>query len=86
MPSAKRCRVGQRRHKPTGQCRTPCKKSHGPTWRRSPKGPYYKCIRSKGGGKKSGRKKSGRKKSKSPSKARRSTRSTKGVAAKRLDL
>ena len=36
---------GKRWHKPSGQCRTPCKKSHGTGYRRSPKEPYYKCIK-----------------------------------------
>ena len=36
---------GKRYHKASGQCRTPCKTSHGPTWRRSPKSPHYKCIK-----------------------------------------
>lgn len=36
---------GKRWHNASGTCRTPCKKSHGPTWRRSPKGPHHKCIR-----------------------------------------
>ena len=36
---------GKRFHKPTGQCRTPCQKSHGPTWRRSPKGPHHPCVK-----------------------------------------
>ena len=36
---------GKRYHRASGQCRTPCQKSHGPTWRRSPKGPHYKCVK-----------------------------------------
>ena len=36
---------GKRYHKASGQCRTPCQNSHGPTWRRSPKGPHYKCVK-----------------------------------------
>lgn len=36
---------GKRYHAKSGQCRTPCKKSHGNDHRRSPKGPYYKCIK-----------------------------------------
>ena len=74
-----RCSKGKHMHKKTGQCRTPCKKSHGKGFRRSPKAPYYKCIKQKPSKKKSG-------KSKAPKtpKARKSSRSTKGIAAKRL--
>lgn len=63
-------------HKKSKQCRTPCKKSHGKSFRRSPKGPYYKCIKQKPSKKRSG-------KSKTP-KTRKSSRSTKGIAARRL--
>ena len=71
-----RCSKGKRMHKKTGQCRTPCKKSHGKSFRRSPKGPYYKCIKQK-----HSKKKCGKSKTKKVSK---SSRSTKGIAAKRL--
>ena len=37
---SKGARAGQRWHKPSKSCRTPC----APGYRRSPKGPYYKCI------------------------------------------
>ena len=40
---------GKRYHAPSGQCRTPCKKSHGAGHRRSPKAPYYPCIKSNQG-------------------------------------
>ena len=44
-----RCKRGSGKqfHKPSGTCRTPCKKSHGASFRRSPKAPYYKCIQTK---------------------------------------
>lgn len=44
--ASSRCPKGKRYHKKSKSCRTPCHKK-GPTWRRSPKGPYYKCIQSK---------------------------------------
>lgn len=39
-----RCKTPKRWHKASKSCRTPCSKSHGSAYRRSPKGPYYKCI------------------------------------------
>ena len=47
---------GKRFHAASGQCRTPCKKSHGAGFRRSPKGPYYKCIKAGSGGKRATKK------------------------------
>lgn len=47
MPGKKKCSKGKQFHKLSNQCRTPCKKSHGKNFRRSPKGPYYKCIAAK---------------------------------------
>lgn len=47
MPKKSRCPSGKQFHKKAKQCRTPCKKSHGAGWRRSPKGPYFKCIKTK---------------------------------------
>ena len=44
---------GKRYHAASGQCRSPCKKSHGKDFRRSPKGPHYKCIKTGSGRKKS---------------------------------
>ena len=38
---------GKRWHKNAQQCRTPCQKSHGAGYRRSPKGPHYACIKTK---------------------------------------
>lgn len=40
---------GKRYHAASGQCRSPCKKSHGKDFRRSPKGPHYKCIKTGSG-------------------------------------
>lgn len=45
---------GKRYHAPSDSCRTPCQKSHGKDFRRSPKGPYYKCIKTGSGKKRSG--------------------------------
>lgn len=47
---------GKRYHAPSDQCRTPCQKSHGKDFRRSPKGPYYKCIKTGSGKKRSAKK------------------------------
>ena len=48
-PYTLNCKRGsyKRYHVASGQCRTPCKKSHGAGYRRSPKGPYYACIKTK---------------------------------------
>ena len=54
---------GKRYHAASGQCRTPCQKSHGKGFRRSPKGPYYKCIKTGSGKKRSSSKKTSTKKS-----------------------
>lgn len=40
------CPTGTRYHKPTGDCKVPCAKTHGPSHRRSPKSPY-RCIAKK---------------------------------------
>lgn len=42
--SVRRCKYGsgKRWHQKSEQCRAPCSKK-GPGWRRSSKGPYYKC-------------------------------------------
>ena len=45
---------GKRYHAPSDSCRTPCQTSHGKDFRRSPKGPYYKCIKKGSGKKRSG--------------------------------
>ena len=42
-----RCKFPKRYHPKSGQCRTPCTKSHGKGFRRSSKGPHFPCVKTK---------------------------------------